>query len=891
MVRPAEVQILVDSSTEFRTGGIQAYLIFDESVVRVENREEGMLRLMGVAPGRTLLIIWTVAGREMYAVRVLPPSPRSEASLRTRPLPPLASGWMEFGYSQTSNNREGLDQVLLHQSFFLQEQVGENELLLRTELFQTPYRSRDLFNLSTATVSLRRHGVNLELIDFGLVLDADAAVPFVTPFALRGIHVLLLLGDKRLELFSGITTPSHFLRLKRTRSLSGSSFYWNPGRGWELGWTLAFVEVPLELPAGVFRRAKSGFALFDLERQLTPRLTVTMALGASKQGSLVRGALRYLTPRTGLTVEAKSSSPHFSLNQMNLLLLGSDSFSLHARRSLHPTWSLGGSLQVSQSELQFPFLQSRRSLSSNLSTRWQFHSHHSVDAQVSFARDRSAPLLAQPKNGSQRTGVDLALSSRSDSGWLNVFRYSFGRTQRVGLADRGNHDWSVEDRYVRYFGRSRSNWMVSGSWAEGTVGQSLFPAVPSPVEAPRKLQDFIRSKGGVWAVGSAVQLVGSRFNLGPSFNFQRTTSLESRADHTLGLGLVSNFWLGANLSLTVNLSEGIATGGPGRGSRRSNGFAISLQHYFDNKKAILLWGYTPKGRVSGVVYEDVNLSGFRDPGEKGLAGVNIQLSTGTSTSTDESGQYQFRDVPLGQHEVRVDLGQFVGGVHFTTPTRVPLLFQRGEHLVANFGVNNLSHLLLLVFNDYRLDGKRYPDAPGVAGVEVELAGAGMTRGAKSDSGGRIEIRDLPSGRYLLRVQKQNLPTDFVVRQIEQWIELGPAQVKTLAVAVQALRAARGKVFYDVNRNGIQESGEPGLEGLRVAANGQGTETGQQGEFLLSDLPASKIEITLEPGVPLPEELRPLLIPISIQLGKDPEVKNGLAFAISDLRLIEFLRRR
>lgn len=484
----------------------------------------------------------------------------------------------------------------------------------------------------------------------------------------------------------------------------------------------------------------------------------------------------------------------------------------------------------------------------------------------------------------------MALLSRFASSWLNSLRGSVGHTTATDHGSRRTQDWSVEERLTYYSAGHRSNWTLLASYAQGTVAEALFPVLPSPLTDSFAIPERLRVRGRTGAVGVFGQWVSSRFTLSPSLTLQRTDSSGTGSTDSLVAGLNAHFRLHPNWSLSVNVSEGLTAGGLPTDHLRRDGFSISLRRYFDSPKAAFLWGYKPRGRLRGVVFEDANFNGMRDAGEKGFAGVPMQLSTGVTTVTDALGTYEFRDIPLGRQEVIVGTQGFAGAVHFTTPTRMPVALDSARAMEINFGLNNLSHLLVIFFNDYRLDGQRYAETPGVAGIEVELTGGGITRSARSGIDGRTQFRELSPGQYRLTVKIESLPPDFVIWEGGKTVALGPAQILNVALPLQALRAVRGTVFHDLNGNGVQDPGEPGLPGVWVAANGLRVETDALGKFLLTGLPAGTIEISLQPARSLTEELRSLLVPVVVELSKDPEVRSGLSFALSSPRLIEALRR-
>lgn len=390
-IRPTELEVRLGFSTELRPGVLRSFLVLDEDIVRVEKLDEQTLRLQGLVAGRTVVLVWTEAGRELYAVRVLYPPAVAPFVSWGSPGSPFVTGSWEVSYEQTSSNLGGLDLALLRQSFFSQERVGENLVMVHAELFQIPRGSLELFNISTAAVRLERPGLTVELADFGLALAGETPVPYISPVGLRGAHVVLHSGDKKVELFAGVTVPSHYLRLERTRDLVGGAVHWSPNSRWRLRWTGGYVAAPQQSPSGAFAREHSGFALFDLEYKLHGAWALEASAGGSTRGGLVRGALRYFTPRSSLLVQGKLSAAQFPLNQMGLLASGPRSLTIQGLRYLRPDWSIGGSLQVGRADLRFPTLQFRRNFVSSLSTQWRFSPQYSVSAQVNLTRDGNEP--------------------------------------------------------------------------------------------------------------------------------------------------------------------------------------------------------------------------------------------------------------------------------------------------------------------------------------------------------------------------------------------------------------------------------------------------------------------------------------------------------------------
>lgn len=92
-----------------------------------------------------------------------------------------------------------------------------------------------------------------------------------------------------------------------------------------------------------------------------------------------------------------------------------------------------------------------------------------------------------------------------------------------------------------------------------------------------------------------------------------------------------------------------------------------------------------RGGVSGVVFNDLNGNGFREPNEPGLAGVTISLATQLNsivavTISDTFGNYRFSDIPFGNYRV---IANTPSGWSATTATNIPV-FIGGCGIVSGF---------------------------------------------------------------------------------------------------------------------------------------------------------------------------------------------------------------
>ena len=94
---------------------------------------------------------------------------------------------------------------------------------------------------------------------------------------------------------------------------------------------------------------------------------------------------------------------------------------------------------------------------------------------------------------------------------------------------------------------------------------------------------------------------------------------------------------------------------------------------------------------SGVVFNDINGNGLKDPGENGIPGVLITLSNGATTTTGAGGSYSFSNLQPGDYSVtETD----PSGYSSTTSNTVAVTVPPGGSAVVNFGVAEFIPLLI-----------------------------------------------------------------------------------------------------------------------------------------------------------------------------------------------------
>ncbi|MEG1452431.1 SdrD B-like domain-containing protein, partial [Brevundimonas sp.] len=292
------------------------------------------------------------------------------------------------------------------------------------------------------------------------------------------------------------------------------------------------------------------------------------------------------------------------------------------------------------------------------------------------------------------------------------------------------------------------------------------------------------------------------------------------------------------------------------------------------------------GSLSGSVFVDANDDGVRQPGEKGIEGVEITLSGTTKDGqdicawraaldpsltctirTDANGNYSFEDMPDGNYNlIETHPGQYADGkegVGSAGGTADNSVFD------ATAAANTISNITLAagekgtdyvfgeravvikgsVYKDIDRDGTRDPEDTPIKGVVIELYENGnLIATTTTDADGNYSFVDLPSGNYTIRETQpdgygSSTPNEVQVNLtpgVEQSIDFGET-VSTMA----------GHVFVDANNDGIRQTGEAPIEGVVVtltgtdAAGNQVTRTATTnalGEWVIDDLLAGNYQL-------------------------------------------------
>jgi hypothetical protein len=295
--------------------------------------------------------------------------------------------------------------------------------------------------------------------------------------------------------------------------------------------------------------------------------------------------------------------------------------------------------------------------------------------------------------------------------------------------------------------------------------------------------------------------------------------------------------------------------------------------------------------VGNFVWSDTDGDGVQDAGEPGISGVTVTLYDAlgnpvATTVTDANGFYQFANVTPGTYTVGFTppvgmvFSPNVGGVNDPSNSDVNAGTGQTASFVVNAGDNityvdagfvpqNPANASLgdKVWNDLNMDGIQDAGEPGVAGVTVTLYAAdGVTVVATTvtDAFGNYIFNNLTPADYV--VGFSSLPTDYAfstagagsdtTKNSDANTVSGKTGVISLLSGDNNMTIDAGihntnplntnsigdKVWNDLDKDGVQDAGEPGVAGVTVTLyNAAGTPIGTtttdaNGNYLFPNLP-------------------------------------------------------
>ncbi len=237
-------------------------------------------------------------------------------------------------------------------------------------------------------------------------------------------------------------------------------------------------------------------------------------------------------------------------------------------------------------------------------------------------------------------------------------------------------------------------------------------------------------------------------------------------------------------------------------------------------------GFFEAGIIEGIIYNDTNGNGQQDPGENGIANIEVQIETSLGTTitliTDENGNWTVT-APIGETTVTIDENQanFPIGATQTqgiNPTVYDLEIAQIYQQVDGFYQSGI--LEGRIYLDDNANGVQDAAENGIENVDVAiLKSTGETETVTSDIDGNWSI-EVPIGETIstINTTAPNFPLLFIQTEGNNPTTSNIITNQTLSEFDGFAEAAEiiGTVYNDLNGNGNQDVDENGFGGIEVS---------------------------------------------------------------------------
>jgi uncharacterized repeat protein (TIGR02059 family)/LPXTG-motif cell wall-anchored protein len=316
-----------------------------------------------------------------------------------------------------------------------------------------------------------------------------------------------------------------------------------------------------------------------------------------------------------------------------------------------------------------------------------------------------------------------------------------------------------------------------------------------------------------------------------------------------------------------------------------------------------------KVSVGNFVWFDTDDDGIQESGEPGIAGATLTITKAdgsavtdvfgnavTTTTTDANGAYLFENLPLGSYKVSVTTPTGMRSAPAARGTDAGLDSSTGNATSANLITNGDSDTTLdfgfwappavvgsRVWNDLNANGIQDPGEPGIAGVTLSITKADGSpaldiNGAQvgnttTDADGNYLFKDLPFGSaYKVTVEStlSNYVTSPAGVGTDRAVDSSTGNATSAVMGINQLTdftldfgyvakvSVGNLVWTDTNRDGIKDSGEPGMPGVTLSitkADGTAvtnvfgaavttTTTDSSGAYVFADLPPGSYKVSV-----------------------------------------------
>ncbi len=253
------------------------------------------------------------------------------------------------------------------------------------------------------------------------------------------------------------------------------------------------------------------------------------------------------------------------------------------------------------------------------------------------------------------------------------------------------------------------------------------------------------------------------------------------------------------------------------------------------------WGAV--GSFEGYVFKDQNGDGTRQPYEPGLAGLLVTTTDGKQALTDEKGYYQIKGVSGKKVTLTLDSSKIPYGFAPTSALTQQVDIVQNKTIKIDFSLTPRSEVTGIIFNDLNKNGKYDLTDAGVGKVKITLENAVS---ARSNNLGVYSFPNVVAGEHTASLVLSTLPEGYLPLNVpKKNFTLYEGIRYELNFPLRAARALTGRVFLDENRNNALDANETALSDIPVLFAGQSVVSDKEGWYLFDNLNQGLFELTVD----------------------------------------------
>jgi hypothetical protein len=889
------IEIYLESSHRIVVEGVTSVIVLDEEICRAQVGD-GYVTLYGLKRGETIAHIMVAERSVTIQVRVVP-TPVQRTAPKLREQGSAETGRGTAGSIMTVSSGSGGESQLsgTHRMDWQQTADGRS-VVFRAMAQNTPGSTGYPFNVNTATLELSNERSVISLFDFLLDVGggSKARLPSVTtsnPLMIRGAGVSLKRNSGEYTFYAGARMPGYFLNMAGTGDIAGLNFARDLSPKARLFTTSAFTSFPLDATSG---RAKGLFQTAGLAYHFTKNLAFTGSGGISNRGALADVGISYEGWKLSAYASGLLSARNFPLNQMQIYNTGGTS----AKTGIAYRWTRAVTTMMSYYRTtSAPVGFSRLTGGSTMI---------SPGVSIALGAGHNLSLVYTLQNSrmggageDQRIARYQASLQNSIGRLMNSFQADYSLRSERGLYDR-DRELNIREAILvptafGHFSFGATHFRTDPSvLARAQAKLNLldpayrqlietdpvaFSTLALPSEVQQLLNDFQPTSSEVF-VDASLNL-GSRLTIAPRASVGLRKQATSQSSQTQNFSYNLNYRATQTIQVQSSMSQVFLLSSTIYGRRQTRVLSFGLVKSFSGGPKFLT-PLSSRGSIVGYVFRDSDVDGIYQTGEPGLPGIRVQLEDGRSTVTDEHGMYSFTRLDRKAFRVSLKLDQFREAIRVTTPTEATVDLRERPAANVSFGVVNFARVVGMVYNDYRLDGTRQPDAPPVPGVRLELAGPNGRYPLETDGSGNFEVRDVLPGDYELSLAAESLPANYEPADGPIPVRVLPTRTVAVDVPVRALRSLSGRIV-------LQKAGEKTptpLAGVRLRVEDQVVVTDSEGRFVFRNLTAGEHVLSVVPYAEPPKELP---APAGrFKMPMEPTNLEGVSIVINNPDLVSYL---